>query len=322
MMWSAVELRDIRVFLTLAEELHFARTAERLQLTPSRVSQIIRSLEQKLGGRLVQRTSRRVELTPLGERFREEVADAYEQLTGVLGRMDVFSREREGPLRLHLFSDPGVSQISRIVRAFEHAYPGRVVEATEVPLDDPFGPLRRGEVDVMASWLPHGQAGMVTGPILSSEPRVAAVAADHPLAGRDRISIEELAEFRVMRFTTMPDEFNAEWIPSHTPSGRRIPHQPFSDQSLGDRGRMTNELVHQIATGRIVHPTVPSFANMFGHPDIVYVPIADMRPLRSALVWRHDTTNRQVHEFAQIAEDIAGRPDDSADPARARASQL
>jgi DNA-binding transcriptional LysR family regulator len=48
-MWSTVELREIRVLLTLAEELHFARTAERLQLTPSRVSQTLRELEAKLG---------------------------------------------------------------------------------------------------------------------------------------------------------------------------------------------------------------------------------------------------------------------------------
>jgi DNA-binding transcriptional LysR family regulator len=52
-MWSAVELREIRVFLTLAEELHFARAAERLRLTPSRVSQTLRELEAKVGGKLL-----------------------------------------------------------------------------------------------------------------------------------------------------------------------------------------------------------------------------------------------------------------------------
>ena len=50
-MWQAVELRELRLFLTLAEELHFGRTAERLQLTPSRVSQSLRALEDKLGAR-------------------------------------------------------------------------------------------------------------------------------------------------------------------------------------------------------------------------------------------------------------------------------
>ncbi len=75
-MWSTVELRELRVFLTLAEELHFGRTAERLHVTPSRVSQILRELERKLGSQLVHRTSRHVELTALGERFRKEQVSA------------------------------------------------------------------------------------------------------------------------------------------------------------------------------------------------------------------------------------------------------
>jgi DNA-binding transcriptional LysR family regulator len=65
-MRPALELREIRAFLTLAEELHFGRTAERLELTPSRVSQTIRTLETRVGGRLFERTSRRVRLTTTG----------------------------------------------------------------------------------------------------------------------------------------------------------------------------------------------------------------------------------------------------------------
>jgi DNA-binding transcriptional LysR family regulator len=312
-MWSAVELREIRVFLALCEELHFGRTAERLQLTSSRVSQTIRELEGKLGGRLVDRTSRRVELTDFGARVRDEVGGAYEQLAGALQRAEASNREPSAPLRLGLFSDPGASRIPRIVKAFERAHPDCSVEAAEVPVDDPFGPLRRDEFDLMSSWLPHGQRGLVVGPILSSEPRVLAVSSDHPLASKDRVSIEDVADYRVMRLETMPNEFHEEWIPSQTPEGRPIPYQPPSDRSLGDRGRITSELVHLIATGRIVHPTVPSFANMFGHPDIVYVPIKDLPPLRSALVWPRDTKDSRVREFARVAEEIVDGAPDSVD---------
>ena len=63
-MWEAVELREIRVFLELADQLHFGRAAERLGVTQSRVSQSLRELEAKLGERLLDRTSRRVGLTP------------------------------------------------------------------------------------------------------------------------------------------------------------------------------------------------------------------------------------------------------------------
>ena len=78
-MWETIELREIRVFLALADELHFGRAAERLGVTQSRVSQSLRELEAKLGERLVHRTSRRVALTAAGERFLADVAPAHER---------------------------------------------------------------------------------------------------------------------------------------------------------------------------------------------------------------------------------------------------
>jgi len=69
-MGSSVELREVEIFLTLAEEQHFGRTAERLTLSQARVSQAIQTLERKLGGKLFDRTSRSVRLTALGESVR------------------------------------------------------------------------------------------------------------------------------------------------------------------------------------------------------------------------------------------------------------
>ena len=79
-MWPPVELRELHVFLTVAEELHFGHAAERLDINPSRVSQVIRELESKLGGRLFERTSRRVRLTPFGERARRQLEPSYDAL--------------------------------------------------------------------------------------------------------------------------------------------------------------------------------------------------------------------------------------------------
>src|SRR5215217_3258513 len=123
-MWSTVELREIRLFVTLAEELHFGRTAERLQLTASRVSQVLRELELKLGGQLVSRTSRRVALTPLGERFLAQVRPPYEELAGVLERTRAASRSLEGTLRLGLLAaNSGGPHLTAIVATFERRHP-------------------------------------------------------------------------------------------------------------------------------------------------------------------------------------------------------
>ncbi|MEV6847329.1 LysR family transcriptional regulator [Actinoplanes sp. NPDC051411] len=80
-----VDLRELRLFLVLAEELHFGRTAERLGLTPARVSQTMRALERKLGGQqLFHRTSRVVELTEAGRTLHAELVPAVAGLDRVL----------------------------------------------------------------------------------------------------------------------------------------------------------------------------------------------------------------------------------------------
>ena len=82
-----IELRELRLFLTLADELHFGRTAQRLGLTTSRASQTLSALERKLGGRrLFERTSRVVTLTAAGAALREELEPTLAGLDGALDR--------------------------------------------------------------------------------------------------------------------------------------------------------------------------------------------------------------------------------------------
>src|SRR4051794_437162 len=147
-MASTVEFREIRVFLALAEELHFGRTADRLELTASRVSQVIRALESKLGGRLVSRTSRHVALTGFGEQFLARVGPAYEELATLLGEIEASNRSVEGTLHLGLLSaSSGGPHLTPIVKAFEQLYPKCEVQVSEVFFNDPLGPLRRGEIE-------------------------------------------------------------------------------------------------------------------------------------------------------------------------------
>jgi DNA-binding transcriptional LysR family regulator len=297
-MWSAVELREIRVFFALAEELHFGRTAERLQLTPSRISQTLRELETKLGGRLVNRTSRSVALTPLGERFLDEAKPAYEQLRRALERTQASNHTLDGSLRLGLLAaNSGGPHLTALLDLFEQRHPECEVIVSEVFFTDPLGPLRRGEINVMATRLPIEQPDLTVGPTLAREPMVLAVARDHPLADRHRVSIEELADYRVAPITDSPKELIDAVMPRRTPRGRQI-------RRLSRRPRTPHELTTLIVRGRIVHPTVPSFAEYFGHPGIVYVPISDMPPLKSGLVWVRRPFDPRVREFIRVAREV------------------
>jgi DNA-binding transcriptional LysR family regulator len=150
--------------VTLAEELHFGRTAERLQLTSSRISQTLRDLERKLGGRLVSRSTRRVALTPLGVRFLADVGPVVEQLSDVLERTHAANRTLEGTLRVGLLAaNSGGPRLTEIIEAFERSNPACEVIVSEVFFTDPLGPLQRGEIDVMATRLPINQPGITVG---------------------------------------------------------------------------------------------------------------------------------------------------------------
>ena len=294
-MWQTVELREIRVFLTLAEELHFGRTAERLSLTQSRVSQTLRGLETRLGSRLLNRTSRRVALTPEGEQLRDELGPAYRELLGVLGR---FSHAREvmaGVVRLGVSWHGAIGpRLLRAIDTFEALHSECQIETEELPFRDRLAPLREGKVDLMIARLPIDQPDIELGPEVSIEPRVVAVARDHPLAALGSISIEDLAEHRVPDLTDLgPKEIGAAYVPETAPSGRPI-------ERLGVRIRDFSDLVILIARGRVVQPTVASATPRFAHANVVCLPIVDMPPSRSALAWRRGASDPRLLAFVAI----------------------
>ena len=294
-MWSAVELREIRAFLVLCDELHFARTAERLHLTPSRVSQVIRDFESKVGVPLFVRSSRRVALTDHGVQLRADLEPGVESIREALVRIQV--ETGRGTLKVGELFGAGGPHFVEIIRAYEVQQEGCTVAVCETPWTDPLGPLLRSEVDLLAIRLPISQANLVTGPILTSEPRVLAVARTHPLAARESVSAEDIADYRVGRFDYLPKEMIADLIPSETPTGRPIPRATTPLRSLA-------EVATEVALGRIVHPTVPRFGARFDHPEIVLVPITDLPPSRTGLVWRGDNEDWRVKAFAQVAGQI------------------
>jgi DNA-binding transcriptional LysR family regulator len=212
------------------------------------------------------------------------------------------SREPAGGLRLGLFEPCSAGpHLLQIIEAFETRHRCEVQVHEIVHGGDPLGELRRGDIDVLAIRLPLDAPDVVIGPILATEPRVLAVACDHRLAGRERLSIEDVADYPVTECAGVPNTIMEAFIPPSTPNGRpirridRSPVKPF-------------ELAALVARGKVVHPTIPSFATFYGQPGIVYLPIADMPPLKSALVWRRPASNTRLPEFLQAADTILGNP--------------
>lgn len=296
---SEIELREMRLFLVLAEELHFGRTAQRLGLTPSRVSQTLRALERKLGGRrLLDRTSRVVTLTHAGALLRDELGAAVAGLDDTLERARVRGAG-PGLVRVGVLNAAsGSAVLNEALKRFEASYDGASVRLSKTPFADRLGPLRRREVQLTVTRLPLTQPDIVVGPLLSEgDPRVVMVATDHPLARRDSVSVEDFADHPVRRPPDAPEELALAACPSTTPSGRPIVP---SDLEVND----DSELLLLIAQGRLVHPTVAPFAEHFRHPGIAIVPVRDLPPSSSALAWLRGQPDPARDAFVAVVEAV------------------
>ena len=293
-----IEMRELRLFLVLAEELHFGRTAERLGLSTSRASQTLRVLERKLGGRrLFDRTSRVVTLTEAGYAFHDELAPIVTGLDNTLTRARVRAAG-PGLIRVGVLNATSLSLVlNEVVQLFEETHEGAGVRLVATPFDDRLGPIRRREVDLSVSRLPLDQPDIVIGPLLSkNDPRVVMVAIDHPLAGRDHISVEDFADYPVRKPADVPELAEAI-CPSRTPSGRPIVPADVKVNSI-------SELLLLIARGRLVHPTVAPFAEHFRHPGIAIVPVRDLPPSSTALAWLRGYEHPARDAFVAIVEQV------------------
>src|SRR5215210_7680025 len=133
------------------------------------------------------------------------------------------------------FSSPASGpRLLSIIDLFETRHPECHVQLGQLRQEDMLAQLRRGQVDLITTWLPIRQPDVVIGPILNREPRVLAVGPDHPLAERSRVSLEEIADYPVARFAKLPPELLEAWAPSRTPSGGPIRHikVPLVDRGM------------------------------------------------------------------------------------------
>src|SRR5579864_4310659 len=132
-----MDLTAIDVFLKLAAELHFGRTAEQLDLPQPRVTRIIRRLENEIGGVLFERSSRRVRLTPLGARMRDAIGKPYAELTAAFNEARDAARGVSGVLRVGALSTTTGPALTRLMEAFERHFSTCRLVLSEVETLDP-----------------------------------------------------------------------------------------------------------------------------------------------------------------------------------------
>ncbi|QYN37929.1 LysR family transcriptional regulator [Pseudonocardia sp. DSM 110487] len=300
-----VEIREIEALIAVAEELHFGRAAARLRLATATVSHTIRGLERRVGGRLFERTSRRVRLTPLGEQLVGDVRPAHEQLRRAFAeaRQAAAARTRELLIGFSRSIPPSLIEAVRV--KVEKMQPGtRIVQVDVTQLDVLQYQKRVGlGLDAVVGWFPPGTrdrpaTGMRAGPIIALDEPAVLIHPAHPLACSSPLNIEQLTDLTFIDVTGM-ESMSAPWVPYTTPAGRPIERE---HRDL----RYNEELfVHLVREhGRLAHLTTQGLSAAWPLGELVLVPVDGWKPFEARTMWPATAETSAIKQFAQLAGSI------------------
>jgi transcriptional regulator, LysR family len=290
-----IELRHLRYFIAVADELHFSRAAERLGISQPPLSQQIRDLETQLGVRLLRRTNRRVELTDAGRVYLDAARDIIARVDEA---GDMARRAERGEIgELHVGftqSTPLIERFPRAVRAFREAYPAVRLVLKEYNTLQQIARLLEGTQ----------QVGLIRGtelpqPLVArklvEDPLVAVLRADHPLAkGRHpRVHVEQLADEPFVVFSRNAGTGVAAQVQLMC---RNAGFAPRVAQEAGESATM----VGLVAAGLGV-AVLPESMRLLHVEGVAYVPIESPDAASALhLVHRRTDTSPLVKAFTQL----------------------
>ncbi|MCZ4513155.1 LysR substrate-binding domain-containing protein [Streptomyces sp. ActVer] len=278
-----LDLRKLRYFVAVADQLHFGRAADELHIAQPVLSRQIRALEQDLGASLFTRDRHGVALTDAGRQLLADAGPLLASAHAVRRRVSVAAR---GSRRLTVGFRAGIPVIPA-ARAFEARHPDVVVDVQRIEWDDQAPMLLDGRIDVGYVRLPIDEAGLHVTP-LYTEPRVVVLPTGHRLAGKEEVTEADL--------TGEPLVWHAD--PSTQPTRRPHPN-------AGYLVRGVDEMLEHVAAGRGISFLARSATLFYSHPDVVYVPIPDMAPDQVCLAVAASHTSPVVDDFFTAAQSTA-----------------
>ncbi|WP_427893051.1 LysR substrate-binding domain-containing protein [Kribbella sp. GL6] len=266
-----MELRTLRYFVAVAEELHFGRAATRLYMSQPPLSRAIRQLEADLGTTLFHRSASGVSLTPAGTALLAEARTLLAQSDRL--RTRVAAAAGAASLTVGILGDSTDPDISRLAAAYRDRHPNVEVHIRETDLDDPTCGLRTGLVDVALTRGPFNRTGLHVHR-LRADPVGAVLRADDPLAARETLTLADLADRRWFQFPPGTDpEWQSYWNAGTHREGPVV--------------RAVQECLQSVLWNATIGLT--PLTNHNPGPEFAVVPVLDLPPSPVVVAWSENT---------------------------------
>jgi DNA-binding transcriptional LysR family regulator len=287
-----LDLRLVRYFTVVAEHRHFGRAAAELVIAQPSLSRQVRRLEQQLGARLFDRTPQGTTLTEAGEVFLPKAKAILKSAAQAAAAAKAAAQ----PSKITIGYTPGLI-VTPAVRNLRRQHPDADVQTLHLSWDEPRAALLDHRVDVAVTRLPLATDGLhVT--ILYDEPRLLMVPADHRLAGKESVTLDDIADEPIPK--TPDPAWNAYWRIDPRPDGTPAPDGPLVT-AIEDK----NELV---AAGQAVAIVPGGPHGIHLRPDLTTIPLEGVAPSHVVLAIRAGDRGRLVAAFSKSARDCLTFP--------------
>jgi DNA-binding transcriptional LysR family regulator len=297
---AGVELRQLRYFVTLAEELHFGRAAERLMVAQPALSQQIKQLENELGVRLLERNRRRVTLTDAGRTFLKDAKDILARSEAAIRAAQWTRRGQVGSLVVGFNSGALADLLPATVRAFRRRFNRVQVVLREMTTPEQAIALRERRIDLgfLCPPVPPSDERLLHIESLLREPLVLALPRRHPLVRRRRVPLADLAD---EDFVMCRDDVG--YCAQVRDICRAAGFEPRIAQAA-DEGETAMALV-EAGVGVSLMPAW--WRRKLRRPGVIIRELDDATEaatVEMAMAWRKDTPSLPLQNFIETAREV------------------
>lgn len=276
-----MELRHLRCFLAVAEELHFARAAERLHIEQSPLSRAIKELEEELGAQLFFRTTRSTRLTRAGRLFLEHVPRVFSALQQARDSVKAAANGFHGQLRVALSDGIAPSRFSSFLALCRQEEPEVEIRLSEVPLSHQIKGLHDDMYDVGFAQSDEAGDGVIAEPVWN-EPLMVAVPARHPLLTYKHLPLKEVLRYPLVLGDPQACEGHARQIDRVL---RRVDQEPL----IAERVSSTDLMMALVSAGFALGLAGASQIAASREPGVVARPLAGRSPMLTTYLLRLDS---------------------------------